>query len=996
MLLSIRRPFVASLLVPLLATCGGTEPSGPAPAGMVVSVALGDTVMDRVILTPAPAIQLVDADGEEIAVEGVPVTIQSLSPGVLLVGTATRETDESGVATFEGIRFQGPAGQIQVRFSAPEVPPLSIGGIKLVGGLPATVTLSTVATSIPVAELVPSFNFLLRDSSGNSIAGLPVTFTISQGGGTAPAGGVTASNGRVTVTEWRMGTTIGPNRLTLAIPSVPTLTAGVTVASEPGTVTRLLIAPTWPAPALAGENAPTPLTATVTDTFGHPVTAQAVVFRLVRVMNGQTISIPNGTVNTDAAGGATLAALTLPTVAGTYQFGARVTRHGVTASADTTVTVIPDSAVAIAVEQEGGRWPVGVPMAGRAAVRDQYSNLHVGASLDLSVAAGGGMVVRLDSVSAADGWTRFTWSPGSLTAQQLLVTSAGLPPETVSVAPIAPADLLLESGDGQGAVAVGDLPGALAVRMVDSAGAGIEGAELKLFRNGVFVKSWLTDAAGRVGFVNVPAGPSIGEVSYTITSNWIPGDTVTAVAHVAAGPPASLVAVAPLPRFEVGTPVDGALVLKLTDGAGNRLAGFAFGLSVSAGALADDSVTTDSAGEVTIPSWQLGTISGTQSLTATSGEFSKVLNFQVKAGPVASLVLSRVAAGFAAESIGVAPRFTARDSFGNPVAGDTLLLSITAGGGSVPPMMTFDVRGVIDIAGWVLGPVPGVNTLHAEAGGHSFDVSATSTAAGTFNIVLQPIDPRWAAEFRAAAFQWRRRITGDITDINNLTIPAGTCSPFQQAISGTVDDLIIAATIRTLDGPGGLLGSAGPCYIRTATSLPLVGTMEFDLADIVAIEEAGSLDDLIMHEMGHVLGIGTIWTNRSLLVDAGTVSSSYVGAGGKAGWAEIGGVAAFGVTNVPVENSGGPGTRDAHWREVVMPSELMTGYLSAAVNPMSAVTVKSLGDLGYTIDAATADPYTVQTAPPVEPGGRGIRIRDQVGTPRFTVDEHGKVTPIGH
>jgi hypothetical protein len=172
--------------------------------------------------------------------------------------------------------------------------------------------------------------------------------------------------------------------------------------------------------------------------------------------------------------------------------------------------------------------------------------------------------------------------------------------------------------------------------------------------------------------------------------------------------------------------------------------------------------------------------------------------------------------------------------------------------------------------------------------------------------------------------------------------------------------------------------------------------MEFDLADIVAIEEAGSLDDLIMHEMGHVLGIGTIWTNRSLLVDAGTVSSSYVGAGGKAGWAEIGGVAAFGVTNVPVENSGGPGTRDAHWREVVMPSELMTGYLSAAVNPMSAVTVKSLGDLGYTIDAATADPYTVQTAPPVEPGGRGIRIRDQVGTPRFTVDEHGKVTPIGH
>ena len=61
---------------------------------------------------------------------------------------------------------------------------------------------------------------------------------------------------------------------------------------------------------------------------------------------------------------------------------------------------------------------------------------------------------------------------------------------------------------------------------------------------------------------------------------------------------------------------------------------------------------------------------------------------------------------------------------------------------------------------------------------------------------------------------------------------------------------------------------------------------------------------------------------------------------------------------------------------------------------MSVVTVRSLTDLGYTVDASTADPYTVMTAPMPAPGRAPLRIRDRVGTPKFTVDERGKVTRI--
>ena len=38
---------------------------------------------------------------------------------------------------------------------------------------------------------------------------------------------------------------------------------------------------------------------------------------------------------------------------------------------------------------------------------------------------------------------------------------------------------------------------------------------------------------------------------------------------------------------------------------------------------------------------------------------------------------------------------------------------------------------------------------------------------------------------------------------------------------------------------------------------------------------------------------------------------------------------------VPVANTGGAGTRDAHWREAHMGRELMTGFINTGENPLS-------------------------------------------------------------
>ena len=61
-----------------------------------------------------------------------------------------------------------------------------------------------------------------------------------------------------------------------------------------------------------------------------------------------------------------------------------------------------------------------------------------------------------------------------------------------------------------------------------------------------------------------------------------------------------------------------------------------------------------------------------------------------------------------------------------------------------------------------------------------------------------------------------------------------------------------------------------------------------------------------------------------------------------------------GVRGTPLA---GPGTADSHWRETIFGNELMTGYLNSGTNPLSAVTVGSLADLGYGVDLAAADTF---------------------------------------
>jgi len=201
--------------------------------------------------------------------------------------------------------------------------------------------------------------------------------------------------------------------------------------------------------------------------------------------------------------------------------------------------------------------------------------------------------------------------------------------------------------------------------------------------------------------------------------------------------------------------------------------------------------------------------------------------------------------------------------------------------------------------------------------------------------------------FARAADRWTRMIVGDL--------------PSVVVEDETIDDILILAQGTAIDGPGRILGQAGPTHLRpvsagSAAFLPAKGIMSFDTADLARMEQDGTLNDVITHEMGHVLGIGTVWSRKGLLRRAGTSNPTFTGRGAMR---EYGRLRGSGPTRVPVENTGGQGTADSHWRETIFRNELMSGFIAAAGNPISRVTVASLGDVGYAVNLEAAEPYAL-------------------------------------
>ncbi|GGW44387.1 leishmanolysin-related zinc metalloendopeptidase [Arenibacter certesii] len=241
---------------------------------------------------------------------------------------------------------------------------------------------------------------------------------------------------------------------------------------------------------------------------------------------------------------------------------------------------------------------------------------------------------------------------------------------------------------------------------------------------------------------------------------------------------------------------------------------------------------------------------------------------------------------------------------------------------------------------------------------------------GRFNITLKYLLPpteRQVEVFEAAAARWERIIIKDVPSFTG-SVP----SAFQgfPDIEGTIDDVVIEVALAPIDGPGGILGQAGPSFVRTSDFLPLSGVMFFDVDDLDFLEELDLFEEVIVHEMGHVLGLGTLWNVEpyyARTLRKGPNSNPYfTGKMANVFWNAEGGTG-----ELPIENMGGPGTALGHWRESILKNELMTGYLNLGENPLSRITAGSMRDLGYGA-AMVGEKYDLpRDTPGVDPNNLG-------------------------
>ena len=200
-------------------------------------------------------------------------------------------------------------------------------------------------------------------------------------------------------------------------------------------------------------------------------------------------------------------------------------------------------------------------------------------------------------------------------------------------------------------------------------------------------------------------------------------------------------------------------------------------------------------------------------------------------------------------------------------------------------------------------------------------------------------------------------IVGDLPDVSFRQDPLDEFSTLlgkRVQFNGVVDDLHILFRIKTL--PAGVGGRADVSWIRTDSKLPIIAEMAIDPSQATdAMVDSGTFYKLVLHEIGHCLGFGTIWRDKQLLKRPswdGWSDPYFAGPMAQLEFYSLIDWADYSGNAVPVQAGGD----DGHWRLSVFGDELMVaGWVSPTDKGVSELTLMSMVDLGYEVNWYAAD-----------------------------------------
>ncbi len=664
-------------------------------------------------------------------------------------------------------------------------------------------------------------------------------------------------------------------------------------------------------------------------------------------------------------------------------------------------TRVPTAVTVIAGDQQAGQ--VGIPLS--TAIQFRATDSRGGIpDVSITFSPSSGTVAPTTATTDANGDALVVWTLGGTLGPQTLTATAGSVTGTArATAAAGPASLVAALTETTQFVVVGRTVGiAPAVGVTDAFGNVISGVTV-IFSVGP-TGGTLTGGGARVTDQTGRAAVDAWQIGNEAANYTVKAEVSSGAFAIfsAFGVPASVQVFAGASQTaNAGTqvPVAPAVIARREDGSPLANVPVNFLVTQGGGLATGTAVLTGSNGVATVGRWILGLTAGANRLEAqVLGAPTSVFQATGVQATAVSLASASVGQqnGFYGNFVGVVPTVTATDAQGNPVAGAGVTYQVSQGDGAISGNTPqSDFLGQAALGSWRLGQ----NASHAVTASAPGlpPVTFTSTASGVpvseYRIEIRYLSgqptPGQQAAFDAAVARWQSVIIGDAAEVPGGVPASSFCNT--PAVPESIDDLIIFADLANIDGAGGVLGRAGPCFIRSESRLTVVGVMQFDVADLATLEANGRLNDVILHEMGHVIGFGTLWDEFDLLQGSSSTDPFFSGPSARGAFnaaAAIG--TTFTGTPVPVEGTGGPGTRNSHWRESVLVNELMTGFLNSGTNPLSAFSLASLRDMGYVVNDAVADLYTFQARLLGGFGGEYRLNEAPIPGPILLVDRYGR------
>ena len=346
-------------------------------------------------------------------------------------------------------------------------------------------------------------------------------------------------------------------------------------------------------------------------------------------------------------------------------------------------------------------------------VLSKKGRLVPGATVRFRGVDGMGAADPATSTTDNEGRVRTRWTLGDLPGvQHLLVTVDGADSSTTIVAeadPVASNTKLVAiqehvSGSIGAGVndpvglrvtdAMGRLLAGVPVTWTALDGGNVEGLTARTDSMGEARARWIL--GGRAGTQHIRAQVGRGRS--------VPPLTISAT--VLAGPPRGVTVVSgDHQEGRVGAELSKSVVLRVVDSAGNPVADAPLTLAVSAGSLADSSMRTDSAGQVTLR-WHLGHEMGSYSLSArvTGKDHTApvVVTAKAKPGVPETLTLDASLVSGKAHALERSVVAVVKDVYGNPIP-DAALRFTTKTGAVSPASAVSDAKGRTKVT-WKLSP----------------------------------------------------------------------------------------------------------------------------------------------------------------------------------------------------------------------------------------------------------------------------------------------------